>query len=61
MGNLEGGLLAGVFERKVLGTERLFLWGSEKGTWRGSPFLGNLEDIQRGLWRRKIFLYVGVP
>jgi hypothetical protein len=40
MGNMEGAALspgtARDRKRRVLGMERLFLWGSEKGTWRGA-------------------------
>jgi hypothetical protein len=54
MGNLEkgGGDLsprtARDTEWRVLGTERLFLWGSEKGTWRGASFLGTLNICKEG-------------
>jgi hypothetical protein len=33
-------------QKKALETERLFAWGSERGTWGGgAPLLGTLKDM----------------
>jgi hypothetical protein len=62
-GTWRRGFLSGDLERYVkraLAMEHLSSCGrSVRETWRGVLFLGTLKNMQRGLWKWNIFLYVG--